>query len=88
MYLYKYNTSCFFRAACEMKTKLHCLQIGKDEVFDNSFCSEDKVFPAFSEFPESMSSPEFESLFWSPEEVTSLTPMDASDVFSSFSIVL
>ena len=69
-----------------MKTKLHCLQIGKDEVFDDSFCSEDKEFPAFAEFPESMS--EFESLFWSPEEVTSLTPMDASDVFSSFSIVL
>ena len=85
MYLYKYNTSCVFRAACEMKTKLHCLQIGKDEVFADSFCSEDKFFPAFTEFPESMS--EFESLFWSPEEVTSLTPMDASDVFSSFSIV-
>ena len=81
-----YCTSCFSRAAGVMKTKLHCLQIGRDEDFVDSFCSEEEVSSTFSEFPTpSPSAPEVESLFCSPVEVTSLTPKEAFDVSSSLS---
>ena len=78
-------TSCFSRTVCVMKTKLHCLQIGNDVDLDDSFCSEEEVSSTVSAFPGSPSAPEVESLFWSPEEVTSLTPKEAFDVSSSLS---